>query len=413
MQLLDYFDVHYYANLPPDDSTQSNSQELTDEVQSFYNASYVDPGWIGNGPNACGVYCNGPYVDLIPRFQSWIAQYAPNLTLPLAISEYSFVPGTSSSGDALFSPALANAEVLSVFAVYQIAYAARWVSPTAGSVAETAFRLYLNYDGNGAKVTGDSVSTSSSTAPTLTSYTVHNASSGTLYLLLFNKAFSADSSVSVTVQAAALSSGAASASGSVWQFSVGSQTLTAQAAVSLSASAATAELSLNGFTAPARSATLIVVSGVQQAASGAAAPPSTATIAPSSSPLLTSSSLSSSSAAAVTVTSASSPSALLVSSSPSSAPVSSTSAISAVSSSSSRAAAASSSSSAPAAASSESSPSSAATVPQQQYVTSSAAVPQSGVKTSAASASASVPLSCLQLMTLAVAVVAAATLDRR
>ena len=282
VQLLQYLDIHYYPNVPSDESTQANQQQFTDQVRSFYDPTYPDPGWIGAA--GCGASCNGPYVHLIPRFQQWIAQYAPNLTLSLAISEYSF--GT----DSMFSPMLANAEVLAVMGAHNVAYSSRWTSPTDGSLAENAFRLYLNYDGSGGQVMGDSVPTSSSTATafSLTAYSVYNSTSRTLFLLLFNLAFAADSAVSVTISSASLASGAASLTASVWQMSAASTALTQQTGVTVT-SGGSAGLSLSGYSVPARSATLLVMSGVTQAgptasSSSSSAPSSRSSSSSSSSP---------------------------------------------------------------------------------------------------------------------------------
>jgi len=257
VQLLDFIDLHYYPNVPDDDSTQARQQQFTDQVRSFYDATYPDPGWIG--VSGCGASCNGPYVTLLPRFQQWIAQYAPNLTLGLAVSEYSF------GADSMFSPMLANAEVLAVMGSRGVAYSSRWTSPTDGSLAENAFKLYLNYDGSGSKVMGASVPTSSSTAPQLTAYSVHNSTTQTLFVLLFNLAFSADSAVSVTISSASLVSGAASVAASVWQMSAASTALSQQAAVTMT-NGGSGGLSFSGYSVPARSATLLVVKGVAQTA---------------------------------------------------------------------------------------------------------------------------------------------------
>ena len=256
VQLIDYLDIHYYPNVPPADSSTSQSKQFTDEVRSFYDPTYVDPGWIG--PGGCNTGCNGPYVNLIPRFQGWIAQYAPNLTLPLAISEFSF------GSDSQYSATLANAEALSVFAVHGLAYATRWTSPATNTQAENAYKLYLNYDGANSKVLGASQPTTSSTWPTLTAYSVYNVSTQTLFVLLFNLAFSADTAVSVAVSAASMASGASSLTASVYQFSAAAQTLAQQAGITVASSGG--KLSFEGYTAPARSATLVVMKGVAQTA---------------------------------------------------------------------------------------------------------------------------------------------------
>ena len=284
--------------MPGDESTQANQAQFTDQVRSFYDPTYPDPGWIG--ASGCDTNCNGPYVWLLPRFQQWIDMYAPNLTIQLALSEYAF------GDDSQFSPTLANAEVLAVMGVHKVAYSSRWTSPTEGSVAENAFKLYLNYDGSGSKLVGSSVPTTSSTPNSLNAYSVYDATTQTMYVLLFNVAFTADSAVSVAISSASLAGGVASVSASVWQMSAASTTLTAQASVTV-ANGGSSGLSLSDYTVPARSATLLVMKGVTQTA-----PPS-----PSSSASSSSSSTTSSSSSAASASHSSSSSAATSSSAPS------------------------------------------------------------------------------------------------
>jgi hypothetical protein len=290
--------------VPGDESTQANQAQFTDQVRSFYDPTYPDPGWIG--ASGCDTNCNGPYVWLLPRFQQWIDMYAPDLTIQLALSEYAF------GDDSQFSPTLANAEVLAVMGVHKVAYSSRWTSPTEGSVAENAFKLYLNYDGSGSKVVGSSVPTTSSTPNSLNAYSVYDATTQSMYVLLFNVAFTADSAVSVAISSASLAGGAASVSASVWQMSAASTTLTAQASVTV-ANGGSSGLSLSGYTVPARSATLLVMKGVTQTA-----PPSPSSSSSSSSSSTTSSS--SSAASASHSSSTSTASSLSASSSSSSVP---------------------------------------------------------------------------------------------
>ena len=264
VQLIDYIDIHYYPNVPTDESTQANQKQFTDQVRSFYDPTYPDPGWIG--ATGCSTGCNGPYVWLIPRFQQWIAQYAPNLSIQLAISEYSF----STNSDSLWSSTLANAEVMAVMGVQKVAYASRWESPAAGSVAENAYKLYLNYDGNKSRVMGSSVSTVSSTAPLLTAYSVYNSTTQTMFVLLFNLDFSADNAVSVNISSAKLTGTASSVSASVWRMSLASPTLSSQNSVTVAVSGGGSHLTLSGYSVPARSATLLVMKGVSSAPTPAA-----------------------------------------------------------------------------------------------------------------------------------------------
>ncbi len=174
VRLVDYLDIHYYP--------QANGVALTDDesvaalrlrtLKSLYDPDYIDESWIGT--------CCGPTaVNLIPRMKGWIAARYPGTKL--AISEYNW------GGDTGISSALAQAEVLAIFGREGVDLATRWVAPDPGSRVEDAFRLYLDYDGAGAAVSGDSVEAVSDNVDDVGAYAV--AGAGTrLFLLLFNKA---------------------------------------------------------------------------------------------------------------------------------------------------------------------------------------------------------------------------------
>src|SRR4030095_3438713 len=94
------------------------------------------------------------------------------------------------------SSTLAQAEVLAVFGREGVDLATRWVAPEDGSKIEDAFLLYLNYDGAGAKVGGNSVAATTTNVDQVGAYAVRNGA--TLYVLLFNKD-TASRSVAVNV----------------------------------------------------------------------------------------------------------------------------------------------------------------------------------------------------------------------
>jgi hypothetical protein len=100
--------------------------------------------------------------------------------MKLALTEYRWGRDNTLSG------ALAQAEALAIFGREGLDMALRWVAPQAGSLAEDAFRLYRNYDGAGAKVSGDTVRAVSSDVDGVGSYAVR-AVNGKLFVLLFNK----------------------------------------------------------------------------------------------------------------------------------------------------------------------------------------------------------------------------------
>ena len=98
----------------------------------------------------------------------------------LAITEYSW------GNDDGLSSALAQVEALGIFAREGVDVATRWVAPAAGSLVEDAFRLWLDYDGAGARVAGTSVRAASSEADAVSGYAVEGAG-GLVWVVLVNR----------------------------------------------------------------------------------------------------------------------------------------------------------------------------------------------------------------------------------
>jgi hypothetical protein len=168
---VDYLDVHYYPQAP-NVSLTSDESEVTAalrlrSLRSLYDPSYVDESWIGQP------------VRLIPRMRSWIDARCPGMKL--AITEYNW------GGDQGISSALAQAEALAIFGREGVDLATRWVAPQAGSRVLDAFRLYLDYDGQGHSLSGESVRATSNRVDDVGAYAVRLDASH-LALLLFNKA---------------------------------------------------------------------------------------------------------------------------------------------------------------------------------------------------------------------------------
>ena len=153
-------------------------------LKSLYDPSYTDESWIGQA------------IHLVPRMKALIAAHAPGTKL--AITEYNLGGDDGGSGhDMGVTAALAQAEALAIFGREGVDLATRWVAPTVNSLVEDSFKLYLNYNGAGAQVSGESVSATSSSVDTVGAYAVRGAS-GQAYILLFNKA-TTNQSVQVTV----------------------------------------------------------------------------------------------------------------------------------------------------------------------------------------------------------------------
>jgi len=170
VRLVDVLDVHYYPQasgvaLSDDESAATSARRLR-SLRSLWDPAYVDESWI---PDA---------VRLIPRMKEWIAAELPGTKL--AITEYSW------GNDDGLSSALAQVEALGIFAREGVDVATRWVAPAAGSLVEDAFRLWLDYDGAGARVAGASVRASSSAMDAVSGYAVE-APGGPLRVVLVNR----------------------------------------------------------------------------------------------------------------------------------------------------------------------------------------------------------------------------------
>lgn len=180
-RLVDVLDLHWYPQADrvalSSDETSAVSAVRLRSVKELYDPTYASESWIGQP------------VYLVPRVRAWIAAHAP--WVQLAITEYNW------GDDDGLSSALAQAEVLAVFGREGVDAAARWVAPAAGSRMVDAFRLFLDYDGAGSRVAGESVRATSTDVDRVGAYAVR-ASGADLDVLLFNKS-TAPETVSVAV----------------------------------------------------------------------------------------------------------------------------------------------------------------------------------------------------------------------
>ena len=204
VRLLDTIDFHHYPSYPVQvpgrDDTPAEQQAILDSVRTLWDWTYVDPGDLGH----CGARCMGPAPAILPRMVGEVREFAPSMGLRFTVSEYAF-----GFNDSCYTGALATAEALALYGYWDVYMSGRWLSPAEGSHVEQAFKLFLNVDGQGAKVLGDSVNTTSSSSPNQTAYSIHDPRRQLLYVLLFNRDLDArgSSSFSVTVDDARFSDG--------------------------------------------------------------------------------------------------------------------------------------------------------------------------------------------------------------
>jgi len=171
VRLIDYLDIHYYpmeagVAISADESKGVADRRLR-SLKSLYDPEFRDSSsWIWEP------------VRLIPRMKELIERTAPGTKL--AITEYNFGNGRG------ISSGLAQAEALAIFGREGVDLATRWGQPLAGTPLEDAFKLYLDYDGEGGRIEGESVRAVSSNVDAVGAYAVLGED-GTLYTLLFNK----------------------------------------------------------------------------------------------------------------------------------------------------------------------------------------------------------------------------------
>jgi hypothetical protein len=161
---VDVLDLHYYPPgsniaLDDDDSAATAARRLR-SLKELYRQDWVSESWISDLGDADANHYSKP--NLIPRVRAWIAQYCPGTRL--AITEYNW------GNDGTTSGAVAQAELFGIFAREGVDMATRWVAPEPDTKAERAFTLFLNYDGAGAKVQGDSVRATSGNVDQIGAY---------------------------------------------------------------------------------------------------------------------------------------------------------------------------------------------------------------------------------------------------
>ena len=188
-RLIDYLDIHFYPQNDPN-NPQNDGVSLTNletsavaalrlrSIKSLYDPNYIDESWIGDK------------VRMIPRLRDMIAKNYPGTKI--AITEYNFggvASRPASPGDDNgITAALAQSEALAIFAREGVDIATRWVLPVGNTRVEDGFKLFMDYNGAGAQVAGDSVRAVSSDVDTVGAYCIRGAgASNNFYILLFNK----------------------------------------------------------------------------------------------------------------------------------------------------------------------------------------------------------------------------------
>jgi glycosyl hydrolase family 44 len=236
---VDYLDLHYYPQgsnvaLSDDDSPATAALRLR-SLKELYDPAWISESWISDLGDGDAYHYSRP--DLIPRARAWIDQACPGTKL--AITEYNW------GNDGTASGAVAQAELFGIFAREGVDMATRWGAPEAGSPVERAFLLFLDYDGVGARVAGQSVAARSADADVLGAYAFRDGAR--TLVLLTNKG-------TAPVDAALAFTGTPGGAWHLYGFDAGHP-------VHLAASGSMAGNALTLAALPAMSANLLVVEG--------------------------------------------------------------------------------------------------------------------------------------------------------
>jgi hypothetical protein len=174
--LLDVLDIHYYPDFPSGPLDPALQLRSTREL---WDPTYTSEGWIGTDPWVTQTQPNPYQPEIIPRFQTLIAQHCPGVKL--SISEYNWGTDTTLPG------ALALADILGIFGSQNLYLATYWTTPATNSPTYQMFKLYRNYDGNGSQFPSMSVSANASDPNLLTAYAATDPASGGLSVIVVNK----------------------------------------------------------------------------------------------------------------------------------------------------------------------------------------------------------------------------------
>src|SRR5580700_6707510 len=204
IRLVDYLDVHAY--IAPSGLSGSVGDAAMETLRMTSTRVLWDPNYLvpgGGYEDATGAEV-AP--QLVPRMQQWVSQNYPGTNL--AITEYSWGALDSITG------AIAQADILGIFGAYGLDLGTLWGAPATTDPGAFAFKIFLNYDGNGNRFGDTGVSATSSDPDTLSIYAAQRVDSA-LTVLVLNKTTGAIS------DSISLANFTPAGTAQVWQYSQG------------------------------------------------------------------------------------------------------------------------------------------------------------------------------------------------
>lgn len=182
---VDVFSLHFYPQGGEyAESGVTNSQAVAlmrnRSTRDLWDPNYKDPTWINS------------VVALIPLMRHWADTYYYPGT-PIGITEYNW------GGDTLMNGATAQADVLGIFGREGLDLATRWGTLDASMPVYKAFKLYRNYDGQGAAFGATSITASAPDPDTVSAFAALRESDHAMTLVVVNKQLdrTADASIAL------------------------------------------------------------------------------------------------------------------------------------------------------------------------------------------------------------------------
>lgn len=189
-RLLDVLDLHYYTEAKGECGERSCShydndgciKARLDSVRSLYDENYRENSWITD--------TGAEFFPLLPNIQQSIDKYYPGTKL--AFTEYNFGGGDHISG------AVAEADMLGIFAEYGVYFATIW-SFENNQYQLSAINMFTNYDGNGSGF-GDTLVKSKNSNDDISVYSSTDGENGdTVKIIVTNRSLHDDTSVEISI----------------------------------------------------------------------------------------------------------------------------------------------------------------------------------------------------------------------
>lgn len=171
MRLLDVIDVHHYPEKdrwpPGEDDAPGRRKELLQSTRSLWDRGYRDNSWIDEK------------IYLIPRLQEMAQKFRPGTKV--SIGEYNFRSEYDISG------AIAQAEILGIFASTNLFAAQYWDFPRKDGSHRDAFLLFRNYDGKKSTFASEWVDNSVGSRENVSVFAAQNRAEKKVTIVLINK----------------------------------------------------------------------------------------------------------------------------------------------------------------------------------------------------------------------------------